>query len=206
MSGADDRSRAVCHRAQGMGRGAPSFTAPSWELFTELLLEKEGAALVLEAGGLVEGRLEAVALGFSLCRERFVALAEGRRLHGLVEASRAAQSAFKARVTLPGPVSMCGPCVAAAPQAVRAAAGQAVASGRPTAVRRCAVDPEALRCDAGCGGAAPRICGRCRVTRYCGASCQKAHWREHRDVCRALPGYASGVSSGTRLQWEVSPP
>jgi hypothetical protein len=32
------------------------------------------------------------------------------------------------------------------------------------------------------------ICGGCRVARYCGRGCQKAHWKQHRAVCKVLQG------------------
>lgn len=41
----------------------------------------------------------------------------------------------------------------------------------------------------GGGDATLRVCSRCHVVRYCGPSCQKAHWRSsHRDVCQTLKG------------------
>ncbi|KAG1652527.1 hypothetical protein FOA52_009226 [Chlamydomonas sp. UWO 241] len=30
-----------------------------------------------------------------------------------------------------------------------------------------------------------RLCGRCGIARYCGAECQKAHWKTHKVVCAA---------------------
>jgi hypothetical protein len=30
------------------------------------------------------------------------------------------------------------------------------------------------------------ICGGCQVARYCGRECQKAHWKQHKPVCRML--------------------
>lgn len=29
-----------------------------------------------------------------------------------------------------------------------------------------------------------KCCSRCRVTRYCGATCQKVHWKEHKSSCQ----------------------
>lgn len=51
-----------------------------------------------------------------------------------------------------------------------------------------------------CGGDPPgstlAICGGCRVARYCGADCQRAHWRNgHKKQCKSLP---PGESSAER--------
>ncbi|KAI9034174.1 hypothetical protein DFJ74DRAFT_648498 [Hyaloraphidium curvatum] len=32
-----------------------------------------------------------------------------------------------------------------------------------------------------------RRCSGCKVTRYCGAACQRAAWKEHKDNCRQWP-------------------
>jgi len=42
-----------------------------------------------------------------------------------------------------------------------------------------------VRCD-GCGqsGARPRRCVGCFAAWYCGISCQRAHWRQHKPLCR----------------------
>ena len=37
----------------------------------------------------------------------------------------------------------------------------------------------------GCKEPAFKTCGRCKLTKYCGAKCQKEHWREHVFECRA---------------------
>ena len=29
-----------------------------------------------------------------------------------------------------------------------------------------------------------RACAKCRAVRYCGRECQKAHWGEHKGVCK----------------------
>lgn len=41
-------------------------------------------------------------------------------------------------------------------------------------------------CDSvGCSETATKVCGSCKVERYCSAACQRAHWRaEHKQVCR----------------------
>lgn len=36
-----------------------------------------------------------------------------------------------------------------------------------------------------CGGCAVYACGSCGEVRYCGETCGRAHWRRHRQVCRA---------------------
>lgn len=38
----------------------------------------------------------------------------------------------------------------------------------------------------GCAGYGLSSCARCRVAAYCGPTCQKAHWREHKAACTAL--------------------
>ncbi len=49
-----------------------------------------------------------------------------------------------------------------------------------------------------CEGALPlKQCGGCRAARYCGADCQRAHWREgHRAECRALAAAAVAAENG----------
>ena len=37
------------------------------------------------------------------------------------------------------------------------------------------------------------ICAGCRTARYCGKACQRAAWRQHRPVCKALAAAAAGV-------------
>jgi hypothetical protein len=34
------------------------------------------------------------------------------------------------------------------------------------------------------------ICGGCQVARYCGKGCQKAHWKQHKPVCKMLQAAA----------------
>ena len=38
---------------------------------------------------------------------------------------------------------------------------------------------------AGCGerAAGLKLCARCRGVQYCGAECQRAHWRAHKKTC-----------------------
>ncbi len=36
-----------------------------------------------------------------------------------------------------------------------------------------------------CGGAADKLCSACGGAAYCGAECQKAHWKEHKAACKA---------------------
>jgi len=45
---------------------------------------------------------------------------------------------------------------------------------------------ESVACSfAGCNEPAFKRCGRCNVKKYCGAECQKKHWREHLAECSA---------------------
>jgi len=37
-----------------------------------------------------------------------------------------------------------------------------------------------------CSGNTRHLCSRCRVARYCGKSCQRAHWQAHRLQCDAM--------------------
>jgi hypothetical protein len=39
--------------------------------------------------------------------------------------------------------------------------------------------------------AAFKLCGSCRGARYCSAACQRAHWRQHKGVCRAAAAAAA---------------
>jgi hypothetical protein len=43
------------------------------------------------------------------------------------------------------------------------------------------------------------ICAGCRTARYCGRSCQRAAWRQHKPICKALAAAAaaSGAASAT---------
>ena len=65
------------------------------------------------------------------------------------------------------------------------AGGAAEAAARTSAVARGAV------C-AVCGRLAALRCSKCRAARYCGAGCQRQHWRDgHRAAC-ALEAAAAG--------------
>ena len=54
------------------------------------------------------------------------------------------------------------------------------------------VDRETLLAQPQCGGCS-RIggtkftCSRCKVTKYCGANCQRGHWKVHKPFCVAAP-------------------
>jgi hypothetical protein len=40
------------------------------------------------------------------------------------------------------------------------------------------------------------ICAGCVTARYCGRTCQKQHWKQHKPVCRALAADAAGAGGG----------
>ena len=40
---------------------------------------------------------------------------------------------------------------------------------------------------ANCAAPAKHKCARCKTAPYCGAPCQKAHWRAHKPECVAPP-------------------
>jgi hypothetical protein len=48
---------------------------------------------------------------------------------------------------------------------------------------------------ASCGKKALQMhrCSRCKAAFYCGAACQKRHWREHKAACEAACGAAAGT-------------
>jgi hypothetical protein len=76
-------------------------------------------------------------------------------------------------------------------EAAAAAATGGAASGSSHAV---VAPPHA--CD-GCGTTAlpVKLCSSCRGARYCGAACQRAHWREHKAACRAAAAAAAAADS-----------
>ena len=47
----------------------------------------------------------------------------------------------------------------------------------------------------GCGreDVSLRLCGMCRLARYCSSDCQRAHWREHKVVCRVYAAASRSV-------------
>jgi hypothetical protein len=44
------------------------------------------------------------------------------------------------------------------------------------------------------------VCGGCRVARYCGCSCQRAVWRQHKPVCTALSAAAAATVEASIVQ------
>jgi hypothetical protein len=49
------------------------------------------------------------------------------------------------------------------------------------------------------------VCAGCRTARYCGRACQRAAWRQHRPVCKALAAAAAAeaAASGDRAAGAV---
>jgi hypothetical protein len=46
-------------------------------------------------------------------------------------------------------------------------------------------------CAAGCGATTRlKLCSSCESASYCGAACQRTHWREHKAACRAAAAAA----------------
>jgi hypothetical protein len=52
------------------------------------------------------------------------------------------------------------------------------AKGSPSALTQCA--------NCGKDSAQLMLCGRCKAVAYCGRTCQVAHFKEHKTICRAL--------------------
>lgn len=48
-------------------------------------------------------------------------------------------------------------------------------------------------------GRSPKPCAKCRRASYCDRDCQKAHWKQHKQVCRLglLPSATAGTSSSS---------
>ena len=47
----------------------------------------------------------------------------------------------------------------------------------------------------GCTAPSASACARCRTAEYCGAPCQRAHWRAHKVRCRELEAAADAVTA-----------
>ena len=59
-----------------------------------------------------------------------------------------------------------------------------------------AAAPVLLRCGAeGCAVPSTSACGRCRTAEYCGAPCQRAHWRAHKPRCKELEAAADATEA-----------
>ena len=53
-----------------------------------------------------------------------------------------------------------------------------------------------LQCWAeGCAAPSTSACGRCRTAEYCGAPCQRAHWRAHKPRCKELEAAAEAAEA-----------
>jgi tetratricopeptide (TPR) repeat protein len=80
--------------------------------------------------------------------------------------------------------------LAGAERAYRAAVHRARELGRPDAAEHEAQLAKAERAQGkgpcartGCEAVGARACARCRAEWYCGAECQRAHWRAHKPTC-----------------------
>ena len=59
-----------------------------------------------------------------------------------------------------------------------------------------AAAPTPLTCWAeGCAAPSASACGRCRTAEYCGAPCQRAHWRAHKPRCKELEAAADAAEA-----------
>ena len=74
------------------------------------------------------------------------------------------------------------------------------------AVPRSLADPTACLT---CAAPAPeKTCARCRLARYCGTACQRAHWPEHKKACasRESAGGSAVAASGPSVTIMVGEP
>jgi hypothetical protein len=56
--------------------------------------------------------------------------------------------------------------------------------------------PAPLRCWAeGCAALSTSACARCRTAEYCGAPCQRSHWRAHKPRCKELEAAADAAEA-----------
>jgi len=46
-------------------------------------------------------------------------------------------------------------------------------------------------------GGRSATCAGCLTARYCGNLCQRAHWKQHKPVCKALAAAAAASTGGT---------
>jgi hypothetical protein len=100
--------------------------------------------------------------------------------------------------------------VSAGAPALLRAAGMTQLRARDAGVdavcKRRGVEELAAACDA-CGiavaasaggGSGLKRCGACRVAAYCGAACQRAHWRAHKAACAAMGEERAGARAAQR--------
>ena len=72
-----------------------------------------------------------------------------------------------------------GPCKEMAARAKAKAESDAAVKAKEEA------DDIQTLCSAGCGKVALERCSLCAGAKYCGRKCQKKHWPEHKEPCKA---------------------
>jgi hypothetical protein len=100
--------------------------------------------------------------------------------------------------------SSAAPAEPTAPEVLKAAQEQLQAASR---VLACFAIPHACNnpaCSSMCGpskaqlvGGRSCICAGCLTARYCGQACQRAAWRQHKPVCKALAAAAAAPAAGS---------
>ncbi|KXZ56216.1 hypothetical protein GPECTOR_1g188 [Gonium pectorale] len=150
----------------GVARSGDDDGGDSSDAFRDIAVAIYGALL---SGEDMTSRLEAIAVP--------EALSGSVKRMSAAEAAEAAE-AVAASAVLPAPLPL-------------AAAALATRRLRMCANPRCA--------NFGCAAEADlrlKQCAGCRAVRYCGAECQRDHWREHKPACAELQAEAAGALQG----------